>query len=141
MSCPLLSTTTKPSSMGFDLFIQLHMNIHLGTGLPFLYKIRGTQVVTELYDPETYRVPEEHRKYLTQRGSHFHHYIQDFVDNHTNNTDASTFLMCYPSWESIKEECNEDELAGWTEEDHNGFRKALEWMKGTSAPFMVYWSY
>lgn len=52
-----------------------------------------------------------------------------------------TFLLAYPSWDSVLKDYNKEDLIGWTEEDHNGFKEALEWMAKKNTLFHIRWSY
>jgi len=66
---------------------------------------------------------------VQQRGNWFSNYVLDFEGNHVS---ADVFLDHYPDYENVDDD--------WTKEDHDEFRKALEWFswKGN---FIVSWSY
>lgn len=128
--------------MGFDLDIRLDLHIDSDTGLPvvYVYDPSTNSSMKVPYNPEDYKVPEEFCKYLQQRGSQFHYYIA-FFGSSTTEIDASAFLHYYPKWEDVVKYHSEYELGGWSEEDHNGFKKALEWMATKNYVFNVHWSY
>lgn len=121
--------------MGFDLDICLNVWLDEETGLPFVW---GKGLSKLPYVPSDYEVPLVHRRYLSQRGHHFHAYIKGF-DGYT--TDVNRFLENYPEWSEVAKHlegrhCYDD----WTETDHTGFKQALEWMD-TKGIFGIHWSY
>jgi hypothetical protein len=128
--------------MGFDLYINLILHLDPETGLPYVYvyDAKRQTLVKRAYSPEEHRVPEQYRKYIYQRGHHFHAYIQPFLE-HTTMTDAIQFLLSYPSWDSVLKECGSELMDCWTEDDHNGFKEALEWMHMKEWLFLIRWSY
>ena len=116
--------------MGFDLYVMLNLMIDENTGFPIVYPngIKDTFHILE------YQVPLEYRRFIQQRGHWFSNYILHFEGNQAS---AEYFLDHYPEWEDGIEGY-EDEP--WTKEDHDAFKKALEWfaLKGV---FIVSWSY
>ena len=128
--------------MGFDLDIRHNLQIDPTSGLPvvYVYNPSTNSTMKTPYIPEDYKVPEEFCKYLTQQGSQFRYYIAPFHSS-TTEIDASVFLYYYPMWEDVVKYHGDYELDGWSEEDHNGFKKALEWMATKNYVFTVHWSY
>jgi hypothetical protein len=119
--------------MGFDLNIIINTGIDEKTGLPFVW---GENFEQNEYVPSAYQIPEKYRKYISQRGYHFHNYILHFDDN-TNQCDADIFLNFYPEWsEELIEESD-----GWTVNDHNEFKECLEWLTSKGGVFGIRWSY
>jgi len=115
--------------MGFDLIISLNVCIDPKTGKLFVFK--GFEMAP--FDQADYEVPEKHRKFLKQRGHHFHTFIRDFDDRQTQ-VEVEEFLASYPEWHEIDHEY-------WSEEQHKEFRDALEWMASKDHIFIVSWSY
>ena len=122
--------------MGFDLNIIVNINIDEVTGLPYILQLNP--LVKKPYNPEDYKIPEEYRKWIVQRGHHFHAYIKYFDDS-TIQCDVDIFLHYYPKWEDAKYNIlDEDE---WKEEDHNEFKKCLKWLVSKPGVFGIRWSY
>jgi len=119
---------TRNLSMGFDLFILLQLLIDTNTGLPIVY--RDGENEKDGFHVSEYQVPNEYRKFIAQRGHWFHAYVAPFEGTQVS---ADMFLEQYPEWDCEMEE------DGWTKEDHDEFRRALEWFswKGN---FLVSWS-
>jgi hypothetical protein len=113
--------------MGFDLHIMLNLLIDENNGLAIVYKNGAKNV----FDVSEYQVPAQYRRFILQRGHWFHTYVVQFEGN-TISTDE--LLKHYPDW---KDAVVEDD---WTKEDHDEFKKALEWFawKGN---YIVTWSY
>ena len=123
--------------MGFDLNIIINVSIDELTGLPFVW-VNSDENKIKPYNPEDYKIPEEYRKYIHQRGHHFHAYIKNFDDS-TMQCDADIFLHYYPKWEDIKYDIlNDDE---WNEESHKEFKKCLKWLVSKPGIFGLRWSY
>jgi len=123
--------------MGFDLSINLNLGLDLKTGLPYVW---GKDYEHIPYVPSEFEVPEKYRKWIEQRGHHFHIYIKKF-DAHGHTVYAEQFLCEYPSWLTVKKEIGDNcEYEYWTEEDHNSFKEALEWFTSKNN-FVVDWSY
>lgn len=123
--------------MGFDLNIIINISIDEVTGLPYVWGNLNENKIKS-YNPEEYQIPEEYRKWIHQRGHHFHVYIKMFDDS-TTQCNADTFLNYYPIWKDIKYDIlNDDE---WTEENHNEFKKCLEWLVSKPGVFGITWSY
>jgi hypothetical protein len=122
--------------MGFDLNVIINTQIDEVTGLPYILKLNP--LFKKPYNPEDYKIPEEYRKYINQRGHHFHAYIKNFDDS-TMQCDAEIFLHYYPKWDDAKYDIlNEDE---WTKEDHYEFKECLKWLVSKSGVFGISWSY
>ena len=117
--------------MGFDIYIRINMMLDKHTGLPVVWSRDANRLVP--YEPSKWMVPEEHRRWIEQRGSHFHMYITG--DPHIC---VEQFLEAYPCWEMIEGNLNEDDV--WCEQDHHAFRSALEWFRSKGG-FSVDWSY
>jgi len=114
--------------MGFDLLIQVCLPINPVTGAPSIWLPNGTYGD---FNPADYTVPEEYRKFLWQRGSHWHSYIEAF-DSY--DCSASEFLHSYPEWSTM------EGWDWWLEADHDSFKKALKWFSEKGC-FRLTWSY
>jgi len=131
--------------MGFDLFINLNLEIDEKTGLPYVHFINDGFLDKKPYDPNEFKIPEKYHKYIEQRGNYFHSYIKKF-DGEIFTARPRDFLDVYPSWEDVK---NENELwydgeDCWDETTHNEFKEFLEWMYSKSqyiSIFEIRWSY
>lgn len=110
------------TKMGFDLYIGMKMNLNPDTGLPY-------DLVNAL------PVPEVFRRFINQRGHHWHHYIKHFNADYEYEASASEFLEYYPTWSEVT--ANADD---WSESDHDMFKAALIWFKQKGC-FYVSWSY
>ena len=123
--------------MGFDLNIIINTDIDATTGLPFVWSKKlkhNCQALDCTYEPSVYQIPEKYRKYIHQRGHHFHYYILYFDDT-TTQCDVEIFLNYYPEWSDNYS--NDD----WTIEDHNEFKECLQWLTSQSGIFGIRWSY
>ena len=116
--------------MGFDLFIELNLLIDEHTGLPIVYIYGGKKD----FNVMDFQVPTQYRKFLRQHGKWISKYVESFEGNYIS---TDLFLECYPEWESVVEGYDED---GWTKEDHEEFKKALEWFS-SKENYIVSWSY
>jgi hypothetical protein len=122
--------------MGFDLNIIINISIDEVTGLPYILKLNP--MTKKPYNPEEYKIPEEFRKWIDQRGHHFHAYIKNFDDS-TLQCDVEIFLHYYPKWEDVKYDILDND--DWNEKDHNEFKKCLEWLESKPGVFGIRWSY
>jgi hypothetical protein len=124
--------------MGFDLSITLNLRISPTTGLPFVY---GKDFSELPYLPSDFEVPEKYRKWVKQRGHHFHFYIKGCNKCEIiYETDVFTFLDAYPDWETVLKDIGDNSEYVWTWNDHNDFMEALRWFD-TKNNFKVEWSY
>jgi len=123
--------------MGFDLSINLNLGLDLKTGLPYVW---GKDYEKIAYVPSEFEVPEKYRRWVQERGHHFHIYIKKF-DKHGHTVYAEQFLYEYPSWLTVKKELGDKwEYEYWTEKDHDDFKEALQWFSSKNN-FVVDWSY
>ena len=124
--------------MGFDLFIHMSLMMDEGTGKPYYFG----KNLEKMYDLPTVDIPEELKKYLYGRGSHFHVYTDKFNRKNIYHVDLNTFLEKYPSWKRFTESDYYDpEDNYWTREDHKNFKKLLEFLQSSECHFTVSWSY
>lgn len=128
--------------MGFDLYIGLTLPMDDKTGLPYVYDIDNSR---KPFDPLDFIVPEKHRERLKQRGHIFHYYVRDIIDgSDTMNTSTAAFLEKYPDWDDIKKSMDldgeDEESYDWSENDHNKFKEALDWLSSKEY-FSISWSY
>jgi len=125
--------------MGFDLTIHLNVGIDPDTGLAFIW---SNGFGRKPFVPGEYLVPEKFRKYLVQRGHHFHSYIQKF-NYEVNLVDVERFLDNYPPWSKVLLDIERDGYDYWTEADHDEFRMALKWFSSdkNTGVFSISWSY
>ena len=124
--------------MGFDLFIELRLQINELTGLPDLgWHFDASGVAYRIpYVAEEYVVPEKYRKLSKLRGRHLNLYISTFATE-DDSCDASTFYLDMPPWANIKDQAPS---YGWTEEQHTEFVEAMSWFSRRPG-FYVSWSY
>jgi hypothetical protein len=116
------------------------MEIDEKTGLPFVYYINEGFLDKKPYDPVEFQIPQQYRKYIVQRGCHFHNYIKEFSPDCIKCT-VKDFLDLYPEWSNIKEDIYDFE---WSEKEHEEFKDSLNWMVNKSpyiCLFDIYWSY
>ncbi len=129
--------------MGFDINITMDLQMCPATGKPFYFKYnKEKQFVEKIYDFPNILVPGKMCEYLEGRGHIFHAYTQKFNDNERYSTSVEEFLEEYPSWEDVvKSHYYENEDYYWHQEDHEGFKRLLEWCAEQDVPFTVRWSY
>ncbi len=124
--------------MGFDLFIHMSLMMDDGTGKPFYYG----KDFEKVYEIPTIDIPEELRKYLYGRGSHFHVYTDKFNRKDIFQVSVSAFLERFPSWRKFEEsDYYADFPEDWTREDHKNFKKLLKFLEDQKVGFSVSWSY
>jgi len=124
--------------MGFDLFLELRLQINELTGLPDLgwqFDVSGVAYRIP-YVAEEYVVPEKYRQWTKVRGRHLHMYITSFMAEE-DNCDANSFYLEMPPWDNIKDNAASYE---WTEEQHTEFVEAMAWFASRPG-FYVSWSY
>lgn len=124
--------------MGFDMNITINLLIDPDTGLP---AVRSRNGDLHPFVLDEFAVPVHYRKWLHQKGSHLHNYIMGFDGEY--NSDAWYFLHVFPDWDDISQNFDahiDNWVDGWTENEHDEFRKALEWFASKDV-FTVSWSY
>ena len=131
--------------MGFDLAIKIDISIDENTGMPYVYYNNKGFLDRRPYDPTEFQIPEKFRKYIEQRGNHFHSYIMQFPED-CMDVEVNTFLSVYPDWDyvALQNEIFYIDEEGWNEQTHNEFKQFLEWMVEKSpciSVFQIYWSY
>jgi hypothetical protein len=129
--------------MGFDLTIRLDLEIDEKTGMPYVYYNNNGSLDKRPYDPMEFKIPEEYSKYIEQRGGQFHSYVKKFPE-HSHKSWPRDFLQLYPDWETVKNDNYLKDEDYWTIDDHNKFKKFLEWMVSKSpviSLFEIHWSY
>jgi len=133
--------------MGFDLTVSINMGIDPNTGCAYVHYVNEGFLDKKPYDPEEFKIPEQYRKYIEQRGYQFHQYVKKFSMN-CFNASARDFLQVYPQWDDVKSGLDvydqEDEEWGWNEQNHNEFKGFLKWMVEKSpyiCIFEFHWSY
>jgi hypothetical protein len=129
--------------MGFDFAIQLSVSICDETGKPYYYgKDPETNRFRKIYALPDVIVPEEHRRFLKQRGGIYHIYTQYFNEYDIYQVDIHTFLRQFPKWETVKEHdlysSHEDY---WNEDEHAALLGALHWFAIQGESYSVSWSY
>lgn len=124
--------------MGFDLYIHMSLMLDQATGKPYYYNKDFEKV---LWIPAI-EIPEELKKYLYGRGSHFHVYTEKFNRKNIYHVSLSAFLERFPSWSRYKKsDYFEDNPEEWTREDHKNFKKLLKFLEEQPAHYTVSWSY
>jgi hypothetical protein len=130
--------------MGFDLHINLNLSLDVNTGLPFVW---GNNLEKKPYVPSDLEVPLKYRKWVWQRGHHFHYYIRSINESDLlSSTNVEHFLEKYPEWADVKNwmtlDGEDEESYTWTEKDHDDFKEALKWFASKIyIYFEVSWSY
>ncbi len=128
--------------MGFDINITMNMLMCPGSGKPFYYKYnKETKVVDKIYEYPNLDVPGKMCEYLEGRGHIFHAYTHMFNEKEVYNVSVEEFLEEYPTWEDVLESDHYDKYGYWCEEDHEGFKRLLEWCCEQDVSFRVTWSY
>ena len=129
--------------MGFDFAIHLSVIICDETGKPCYYaRDPETKRFRKIYALPDVVVPEEHRRFLKQRGGIYHIYTEYFNQYDIYEVDIHTFLRQFPSWETVKEkEVYSDHSYYWTEEEHTALLAALHWFILQGESYIVSWSY
>lgn len=115
--------------MVFTISINCTFNICADTGRHFYYTGRGEKI----YDmPQV--IPGVHREYVNMSGDVFEIYTRLVTDE--TSTSVDNFVDKYPDWTDIEAE---DYTADWSEEKHNGFYRALEWLAEQKICYMIHW--
>jgi len=130
--------------MGFDIMIDVRFHVCDITGKPFYYKYdKKTNSSSRIYEMPSFEVPKELRKYLVGRGHLFHAYTDSFNERDVFEACADQFLEYFPTWEQVMENENfrDDIPEFWNEDDHNNFKKLIEWCTVQDFTFQVSWSY
>lgn len=123
--------------MGYDMFVMLQLPIDPTSGQPSEFNTRG---LTPL-NLSNYVVPEEHRKYINNRGWIFHEYVpMSCKEDVGTHVDADYLAKYIPDWDTFKTRIPSDWVDAWREEDHNGFKAAMEWF-AKKGYYTVIWSY
>ena len=123
--------------MGFDLFIHMSFMMCPTSGKPYYFN----DEFERKYDMPTIEIPENLRKYLYGRGSHFHVYTKRFIRRGLSEVDVDDFLEKYPSWRKYKNSDSSEENQYWTREDHKNFKNLLRFLANQEVSFTVSWSY
>lgn len=121
--------------MSFDLYIGIKLQIDSETGLPFIWGPNSTKIP---YDTNVYKVPEQFKRLIWQRGLHFHVYVNKYHEDWEYETSAADFLHNYPNWTDVTEAIGPNN--DWTEADHAYFKAALEWFASKEG-YYLFWSY
>ena len=128
--------------MGFDINVMMELFMCPATGKPFYYGYdKDTKKTKKIYDLPNIVVPEKMCEYLVGRGHHFHAYTRDFDEKDMFSVSVDYFLEEYPTWEQVVNSDDYSEDSHWIEEDHEGFKRLLEWCLEQRIPFRVEWSY
>lgn len=129
--------------MGFDINITLVLQMCEETGKPFYYKHSKKEGFVQVFEMPNIDVPKSLRKYLRGRGHLFHAYTDIFNDQEIFETHVERFLEEFPSWEQVMsyEAYRDDIPEFWNEDDHNNFKKLLEWCSVQDCSFRISWSY
>jgi hypothetical protein len=128
--------------MGFTMVITINVNINPKNGFPFIWYNNNGAIDKKPYIPEEHEIPEMYRRFIELQGHHFRAYIYPFEK--VDQVGVDDFLEYYPEWEFVKTENGlTSEFKYWTQEDHNLFRCALQWMCSNSlvSAFSISWSY
>lgn len=123
--------------MGFDLYVILNNFIDPETGSAHVWDYSTGSMQKKPFMNLEYVIPENYRAYLQQRGPQFHSYIKPFGES-CSQCSAELFLHYYPKWTVVKKEIGN--TSEWTKTDHDGFKKALEWLVSKNI-YGLTWSY
>ena len=117
------------------MIVSLQLPIDPVSGQPSEYTATGMKPVNLC----NYVVPEEHRKYIRNRGWLFHEYVKLWREEIGTQGCLLLFRGCIPTWDEFKCRIPLDWVDEWTETKHNEFKAAMEWFG--SKGYMVTWSY
>ena len=126
--------------MGYYMTVTLQVYIDPISGQPSEYTETGLKPINLC----NYVVPEEHRKYIRNRGWLFHEYVKLSREDSGYSLDAtyleaSHLAECIPTWAEFKCRIPSDWVDEWTEARHNEFEAAMNWFG--SKGYIVTWSY
>jgi hypothetical protein len=121
----------------FDLFIGAKLQTDAETGRPYVLGPDQTRIP---YDTDEYKVPEEFRGLVWQRGQHFHVYVSKYADLDLYQASAADFLENYPDWAEVSQALVGFPCDDWSERKHNSFKKALHWFASRPG-YYLFWSY
>jgi hypothetical protein len=124
--------------MGFDIKVEMIMSMSPETGKPYYLGKTEDGTYQMIYEIPNITVPDELRKYLYSYGRHFRTYTRKAEMGWGLSVTVDYLLDTYPSWEDV---LIENDGTWWTEEDHEGFKKLLQWCDMQDVYFMVTWSY
>lgn len=128
--------------MGFDINVMMTMYTCPESGKPYYLKwSKEAKNYEKRYDLPDIIVPEKMCKYLVGRGHHFHAYTSHFNELERYDVTVEEFLEQYPSWDELVDDPSYEDECGWFEEDHEGFKRVLEWCTQQCVSFRVSWSY
>ena len=88
------------------------------------------------YMDYTREVPVEFRRFIYNRGYIFDKYR--YGDE--SYLEPSIILENFPDWSVIEEGNTDEDDDSWTEDDHNAFKKAMEWFSAAEI-YIVTWSF
>ena len=123
--------------MSFDLYIGVKLHTEPETGKPYLLGPDQTRIP---YDTDIYKVPEEFKSLIWQKGLQFHVYVSKYADDDLYQASATDFLQNYPDWTMVSEAIAGFQCADWNEAKHTNFKKALEWFASRTG-YYLFWSY
>ena len=124
--------------MGFDINIQMVLQMCNQTGKPYYYNKKFERV----YTMPSMTVPKELVPYFTERGPVLYAYTELFNKDERYSVDVEEFLEHYPSWDTIQEHSSYEGCEDWwTEDYHKNFKKLLEWCMAQDVTFRISWSY
>lgn len=127
--------------MGFDFNILYGFFICPKTGKPYAFKDDDTKL-TQDFTLQVSPLPEQYRRFVQLRGPWLHVYTEEFSTQDIFTVPISRLLEIFPSWDYVKASAFCDMLEDeWTEEDHHGFKAALEWFEARGHPAYATWSY
>ena len=119
------------------MILTIQIPIDSVSGQPSQYTDAGLKPI----DLCSYVVPEEHRKYIKNRGWIFHEYVpRSCRDDLGCSVDAEYLARYIPTWEEFKTSIPSDWSDEWTEAKHNEFKAAMDWF-GMKGCYTVSWSY
>jgi len=128
---------TSQDKMGFDLYIGVQLKTDAETGRPYILGPDQTRIP---YDTDDYKVPEEFRSLVWQRGLQFHVYVSKYADLDLYQAPAADFLQNYPDWAEVSQALVGFPCDDWTERKHDSFKTALQWFASRPG-YYLFWSY
>lgn len=120
------------NKMGFYIHIRRMVDLCPETGTPFYY---GPNL-EKIYNIPEIAVPDQYRRFLYEKNSVYHAYMSD--NCYYDSVDMVQDM--FPTWEQVKNLYPDaEERYGWTEQDHNLFRDAIEWFAAQPIGYIIHW--
>lgn len=120
------------NKMGFYIHIYIMTQLCPETGKPFYYGPNFEKI----YDIPEIVVPEQYRRFLSEKNSIYHAYMSD--NNYYDSVDM--VHDTFPTWQQVKNLYPDaEEEYEWTEQDHNLFNEAIKWFASQPIGYIIHW--